>query len=108
MEEFNIKLDVAPAEYVGEYIEMKQFKKMRFNAFSENDGTIHIEYSNDKTTVDMTSDIKLQGKKWISHALENKMPFVRVHLKIISEGKPAEVNFTGTKVAIPVSTGWLW
>ena len=49
IEEYNIDIEHAPAEYVGEYIKIKNFKKVRFNATSDTVGILILEYSTDKT-----------------------------------------------------------
>ena len=104
--EFNIELEQAPSEYVSEYIEMKLFKKVRFTAISETDGILLLEYSNDKSNVDITTEIRIPANKWLSYSLEPKLSFVRIHLKMIKEGNPVKVTFTGTYIAPPPSTGW--
>ncbi len=106
MEDYCIDLKEAPSEYVGEYIELKLFKRIRFTAFAETNGILILEYSNAGVVVDMSVDIRLQASKWVSVALEPKMAFARIHLKV-EEGRQCKVQFTGEKLP-PVSTGWLW
>lgn len=109
IEEYNIDIEHAPAEYVSEYIELKHFKKVRFNATSDTDGILLLEYSTDKSDVNITTEIRMPANKWLSFALEPKMPFVRIHLKMIKEGAPVKVLFTGTSIPKPpVSTGWFF
>lgn len=109
MDEYSINLENAPSEYIGEYIEINQFKKIRLNATSETNGILILEYSNDKNTVDITNEIKLPSCKWISQSVEPKMKYFRYHLKMIEEGKKVQVILIGTKIELPpVSTGWFW
>ncbi len=107
--EYDIDIEHAHAEYVGEYIEMKNYKKVRFTATSDTDGILILEYSTDKTDVNISTEIRMPANKWLSYALEPKMPFVRIHLKMIKEGAPVKVLFSGTSIKpLAVSSGWFW
>ena len=108
MEDYSIILEKAPSEFISEYIDFSQFKKIRLNSMSETNGILILEYSNDKNTVDISNEVRLVAGKWISQAVEPKMKFFRYHLKMIEEDHKVQVNLIGTKIIVPISNSWFY
>lgn len=106
MEEFNLDIKNSPSEYVSEYMDLDQMKKVRFEAVSATNSILLMEYSDDKVSVKIPTEIRLAADKYVSYPVDRKMRYVRYHFKAIEDGKAFKITFSGT--VIPLSTGWFW
>lgn len=106
MEEFDYATINSPSEYYSEYLDLDQMKKVRFEAVSATNAMLLLEYSDDKLTTKITTEIPMGANKYVSYAVDRKMRYVRYHVKAIEEGKSFKITFTGK--VIPLSTSWFW
>ena len=106
-QKLNLDKQVAPSEYVSEYINLDRVDHMRFEAMSATNSMLILEYSDDKLNVRIPIEVCLGAGKWVSWPVERKMKYFRYRFKAIEEGKPFKITFTGE--AKPYYGWWgLW